>query len=90
MKITVRVATVGLLFVALTGCYVQEDPEPQSSRGSRDTEREPERQAAPAGSEVVGRGGGSTLGGAKRSAKGTIGKLEARDREIQRQLEEDN
>jgi hypothetical protein len=77
------IALAGSLLL-LTGCYVEEE--------STETTRAPEPPAetdAPASTAQPTAGGRSTMGKAKQSATNTVGQLEQRDKELQRQLDEE-
>ena len=70
-------ACVGLLPL-LAGCYEEIEPQPQA--GSQQTRSgQPEEQP---GQRQVSAGGGSALGGAKRSAQSVVDQAEKRSQEI--------
>ena len=78
---------------AMAGCYEETGNARRPDPAATPTEGETAGAAASGGTApapgTVGQGGGSHLGAAKRSAEGVVGDLERRDRELQRQLEED-
>ncbi len=74
---TRTVLVVGLLgmLALLAGCYEEIEPQPQAgSQQTRSPDKPVERQ--------VSAGGGSALGGAKRSAQNVVDQAEKRSQEI--------
>ncbi len=69
-------ACVGLLPL-LAGCYEEIEPQPQPQAGSPQT-RSPDEPVE----RQVSAGGGSALGGAKRSAQNVVDQAEKRSQEI--------
>ena len=66
------------------GCYTEIDPaEPQASQ-------EPQPQPQDPVDQQVSAGGGSALGGAKRSAQNVVGKVEQRSKELEDQIDNNN
>ncbi len=74
--------------LALTGCYEETDAPPPAYGDTTDADA----ATQPAADDEAPRAYGnsrSTLGKAQDSAKSTIGDLEARDRELQKQIDDD-
>ena len=69
-----------ILLMATTGCYeeISADDQPSSS---------PTARQAP--TYDVSGASGSALGGAKRAAQNTVDKMQQRQRDIERQIQED-
>lgn len=86
---------VGLILVgtslALPGCYEEIEPRAASSDGDGDTATDTAATQPADGESEAPRAYGnsqSTLGKARDTAKGTIADLEARDRELQKQIDD--
>jgi hypothetical protein len=92
MRRTTTIMLVPLLFLpgllTLAGC--NEEIEPESTAVETDTTETVEDDAPRPASGLGDNGRGGALAGAKRAAKNTVGKLENRDKEIQRELEDDD
>ncbi|MCP3905693.1 MAG: hypothetical protein GY715_18865 [Planctomycetes bacterium] len=69
----------------LTGCYVEEEPAPST----RAPEPAAETDTEATGTAPAPGGGRSTLGKAKQSATNTVGDLERRSKDIEKQLDEE-
>ncbi len=81
---TLLLCCLASAFLLVGGCYTEIDPaEPQASQEPRPQPQEPvDRQ--------VSAGGGSALGGAKRSAQNVVSQVEQRSKELEDQIDNNN
>ncbi len=81
---TLLVCCLAPALLVTGGCYTEIDPaEPQASQEPRPQPQDPvDRQ--------VSAGGGSALGGAKRSAQNVVSQVEQRSKELEDQIDNNN
>ena len=81
---TLLVCCLAPVLLGVGGCYTEIDPaKPQASQEPRPQPQDPvDRQ--------VSAGGGSALGGAKRSAQNVVSQVEQRSKELEDQIDNNN
>jgi hypothetical protein len=84
----VVLALAGCALLALGGCYDDVDYEAERLDVPPPPAAEPEPVEEGPITQAAGGGGRSSLGAAKRSAKNTVGAVEARNAELEKEMED--